>query len=33
MSVVIPYDDPLVIPCEIKWSDKSWGHMKEWSDD
>lgn len=32
MRVVIPYDDPLIIPCEIKWSEENWGHMKraEW---
>lgn len=30
MSVVIPYDDPLVIGCEIKWSARDWGHMHPW---
>jgi hypothetical protein len=30
MSVTIPYDDPLVIPCEIKWSRQDWGHMHPW---
>jgi len=25
MKVVIPYDDPLIIPVSIKTSDKSWG--------
>jgi hypothetical protein len=30
MHVVIPYDDPLVIPCEIKWSRQDWGHMHPW---
>lgn len=25
MSVTVPYDDPLTIPCEIKVSDRSWG--------
>jgi hypothetical protein len=30
MRVEIPYDDPLVIPCEIKWSARSWGHMRPW---
>lgn len=30
MHVVIPYDDPLVIPCEVKWSARSWGHMEAW---
>ncbi len=30
MSVVVPYDDPLTIGCEIKWSDRSWGHMAPW---
>jgi hypothetical protein len=30
MSVTIPYDDPLIIPCEIKWSRQDWGHMHTW---
>ncbi len=29
MTVVIPYDDPLIIPVSIGISDKSWGHCKE----
>lgn len=31
--VPIPYDDPLIIPSELKWSDQSWGHMEPWHDD
>lgn len=31
MCVTVPYDDPLVIPCEIKHSDRSWGEMQKWS--
>jgi len=30
MAVTIPYEDPLIIPSELKWSDKSWGEMKSW---
>lgn len=30
MRVVVPYDDPLVIPCEIKWSAHNWGSMRAW---
>jgi len=33
MCVVIPYDDPLVIPCEIKWSSLNWGSMKTWNEE
>lgn len=30
MAVTVPYDDSLVIPCEIKWSARSWGDMHPW---
>lgn len=29
LSVTVPYDDPLVIPWDIKFSEKSWGDMKK----
>lgn len=29
LEVVIPYDDPLVIPWELKRSEKSWGEMEK----
>jgi len=29
LEVTIPYDDPLVIPWELKWSRKSWGEMEK----
>ena len=29
-KVVIPYDDPLIIPLSAKTSTKSWGDCKEW---
>lgn len=29
MTVLVPYDDPLIIPWDIKWSDKSWGDCEE----
>ncbi len=29
LAVTIPYEDPLVIPWDIKYSDKSWGDMKK----
>jgi hypothetical protein len=31
MRVEIPYEDKLVIPCEIKWSPLNWGSMKTWN--
>jgi hypothetical protein len=30
LAVVVPYDDPLTIAREIKWSDTSWGTMTKW---
>ena len=30
MRVTVPYDDPLIIASEIKWSSRSWGHMHSW---
>lgn len=30
MRIVIPYDDPLVIPLEYKISRKSWGELEKW---
>jgi DNA polymerase family A len=30
-DIVVPYDDPLIIPSELKWSDRSWGHMTKWT--
>lgn len=32
-QVVVPYDDPLIIPAGLAYSDKSWGHVREadWS--
>ncbi len=30
LAVTVPYDDPLIIAREIKWSDRSWGEMKRW---
>lgn len=30
MAVEVPYDDPLVIPSEIKWSPNNWGEMRKW---
>jgi DNA polymerase-1 len=29
LTVVVPYEDPLVIPVGLKLSDKSWGDVKE----
>jgi hypothetical protein len=26
-SITVPYDDPLVMPCDIKLSTRSWGEM------
>jgi hypothetical protein len=31
MAVPIPFDDPLTIGCEVKWSARSWGHMHPWT--
>lgn len=33
MRVEVPYDDPLVIPTEIKWSATDWGSMDTWHAD
>lgn len=33
MEIVVPYDDPLIIPVGAKVSDYSWGHCKEWDFD
>ncbi len=30
LAVTVPYDDPLIIAREIKWSDRSWGEMQKW---
>jgi hypothetical protein len=31
-AITVPYkDDPLVIPCDLKYSDQSWGDMLSWS--
>lgn len=30
LAVVVPYDDPLIIAREIKWSAKNWGQMEKW---
>lgn len=30
LAVVVPYDDPLCIAREIKWSAESWGAMTKW---
>jgi DNA polymerase-1 len=30
MRVVVPYKDPLVIPCSLKYSKTSWGEMIRW---
>jgi DNA polymerase I-like protein with 3'-5' exonuclease and polymerase domains len=29
--VVVPYDDPLIIPVELKWSASDWGSMEKWN--
>jgi DNA polymerase I-like protein with 3'-5' exonuclease and polymerase domains len=29
MEIVVPYDDPLIIPVDAAVSPKSWGHCKE----
>jgi hypothetical protein len=31
--VPVPYPDPLTIPAELKWSERSWGHMQKWKPD
>ncbi len=33
MEIVVPYDDPLLIPVGAKISDKSWGDCAEWDFD
>lgn len=30
MRVMVPYDDPLIIGTEVKWSAKNWGSMESW---
>lgn len=30
LAVTVPYDDPLIIAREIKWSTRSWGDMQKW---
>lgn len=30
MSIVVPYDDPLIIPVEVKVSDRSWGEVTKY---
>lgn len=30
MDVEVPYDDPLHIPVEVKWSAKNYGEMRKW---
>ena len=30
LAVTVPYDDPLVIGREIKWSARNWGDMQKW---
>lgn len=30
-AVPVPYQDILTIPAELKWSERSWGHMEKWS--
>ncbi len=30
--VRVPYEDPLYIPVEVKWSDRNWGTMEKWVD-
>lgn len=29
-AVTVPYDDPLIIPVELKWSASDWGSMEKW---
>ena len=33
MEIVVPYDDPLIIPVGAKISDDSWGDCKDWDFD
>jgi len=28
LHVTVPYDDPLTIPWDVKWSEKSWGEVE-----
>jgi hypothetical protein len=30
-QITIPYLDPLIIPVELKWSERDWGHMEKWN--
>lgn len=30
LAVIVPYDDPLIIGREIKWSTHNWGEMQKW---
>lgn len=30
-AITVPYPDPLIIPAELKWSSRSWGHMQKWN--
>lgn len=30
MAVVCPYEDPLIIGSDVKFSARSWGHMEKW---
>ena len=30
LAVTVPYDDPLVISREVKWSARNWGDMHTW---
>jgi DNA polymerase I-like protein with 3'-5' exonuclease and polymerase domains len=29
-KIVVPYDDPLIIPCNLSYSPISWGDVKKW---
>ena len=31
MEILVPYDDPLVIPVSMAFSDGSWGHLEEFT--
>lgn len=31
LAVTVPYDDPLVIAREVKWSASNWGQMQKWT--
>lgn len=30
LAVTVPYDDPLIIGREVKWSARNWGEMQKW---